>query len=425
MLSRFFLSFSFIFFSACFFDPSINAGPSAAFLASESGTSPSNSTFMYVDLDVSAYETSSDQETPIYEISTTKSYGGSLSRNSPSNCEIEYIPSESEEGTVSTPVLICILDMMEGEFILKDINLVYNFPGGMCKQIYTALPWHFNHPLLPGPIVEECKLTEGADTEVSGFRCTNFSACSSCTKEEENVCPGSGVRGVKCCYGGEKTDGSYWQPDKECFGGPGVVADGVADFRPEHRSILPETGLRGTIKLKNLIAVNNAYSINGVSVSVSYANYLPLLDLSDPLELRNLNFSSRPDFLQPSPSGYPYLPRLFFEFVCLDDAAEEIHQILLMIREWNTFEEFIAFYDVGGKDDQDPNVEGEEGINCSYDGGFTTVGSGHCNDLLDLEDVIDCNKSLYPLWCSEFESSNGKYPRILYSPPKEEGAEGG
>ena len=102
-------------------------------------------------------------------------------------------------------------------------------------------------------------------------------------------------------------------------------------------------------------------------------------------DLDTVNRNNLPDFLLRSPH-YEYTPRLFFEFACLDSAKESIHEIYLMIREWNTFEEFEAFYESAGADEGDPDVEGIEGKDCKYEYRGGGSGGGLCNDWKDLDD---------------------------------------
>ena len=58
---------------------------------------------------------------------------------------------------------------------------------------------------------------------------------------------------------------------------------------------------------------------------------------------------------------------------CIDSAGEVLHKLQLMVREWNTHEEFLSFYQAGGTEDADPDVggydrlEGIEGEDCDYE----------------------------------------------------------
>ena len=390
----------------------------------------SDSEFMYVDLDSARYETQ-NTKVPYYEVSTTEQFGDAAVRDSVSNCEIEYIPfdeDEDEENELhvrrASPFLICILDMMEWDLSVKDLHIVYNFPQGMCESVSVALPWHFNHPIIPGPNIIECNIGGGDDASKGYCNDTGSNECEggelSCTEKEEDVCPGS----PKCCVGGEKTDGAAWSLEEECFGGPGTVltTSGFADFTKKYITDLPEDGMKQSLSMKSILTINNNIMLDNVSISSPLANYMKALDQAPD----DFSFNSRnlPEFLRPSPH-YPYVPRPFFEFICIDDTGEELHKIFLMIREWNTLEEFIKFHDAGGIDDADPDVEGYEGADCDYELLSSSDGDRPCNDLLDLDDIASCNKSLYSKWCDHFlgegigestatQVTSAPYPRLSY-----------
>jgi len=431
-----FLSFFVFSFTACLLNTS---GIQHAFNLPSVGAdfAPSDSESMYIDIDIDSYE-SNDTIPPYYEISTSEEYGDSALRESPSNCEIEYVELEENDAEREwTENMLCILDIPEYEFVTKDLHLIYNFPEGMCESTSVALPWHFNREIQAGPVSTECERPAEEEGEEGGTgycdsRADSYASCDDdiCLEEEGNLCGGE----IKCCYGGAKIDGSRWIPDIECFGGPALTTKG-SDFPREgfYRHIvtdLPEDGLRNTITLENMTELNGAPRVSTRPVSIDgdgteiysgysgftganfpYANYLKILDKS-PDQLQSVGRSSLPAFLQPS-NHYDYEPRPFFEFSCLDSGGEVIHKILMMIREWNTFEEFIEFYNEGGSDDPDPDVEGEEGDECKYGERASLENQDEqCNDYLDLDDIINCDNNLYPGWCTQFSTS--QYPYIRY-----------
>ena len=59
-------------------------------------------------------------------------------------------------------------------------------------------------------------------------------------------------------------------------------------------------------------------------------------------------------------TGHP-----FITWSCLDNAKEVKHRIHLLIREWNTQEEFNRFKESNGSRG-DPDTEGIEGSGCDY-----------------------------------------------------------
>ena len=413
------LSLFLVVFSACLnFNRGLEFQHNLPSVGEESA--PSDSEYFYVDLDTNKYSGLA----PYYEMSTTTEYGDAEERDSLSNCEIYYEePEEGELGekSASEENLVCILDLLEYEFLVKDIHLVYNLPSGMCETIRTAMPWHFNHEILPGPIVNRCTGPGGTDddgnpTEGKEGLCEVIDGECECFTEdveEEEFCDGSATIGetvVRCCDGGRKSDGSEWKPDIQCFGGPSLVAQThnhvKEDFYVSYLSDPEERGLRGEITLPNLISINRRHKRSN---SPNF-NYLKALDLSAD-QLVNFSKDDLPDFLKKSPN-FIYEPRLFFEFSCLDGAGEVLHKILLLIREWNTFEEFREFYNEGGNDSSDPDVEGLEGEDCAYEDRGTLDEDSLCNDLFDLDDIADCLKDPLQIQCLYFPDG---YPRINYS----------
>lgn len=398
-------------------------------------TKPSSSEYFYFDIDQAKYR-SEKTLPPLYEISTTEEYGDSSRRNSVSNCEIPLNIIEEEDGLIlseSTENLLCILDVLEGDLIVKDLHLTFNFPEGMCSYVRTGLPWHFNREIEEGPIVESeeiqgadigtvycdsrngrsqpacgdppdnsaCKAACGEDDGICQRNCDRDSAryaqclvSSGCLENEEDLCPGE----VKCCSGGAKVNGDPWEPERGCFGGPALIAEGdialpYPDFYKDFVRGLPEGGLKEEFTLPNIIDSNEGLTISSTAI----ANYHSELDLSSE-ELRELRRRALPLTLQPNLSYTESSPRLFFEFHCLDEGAESLHTILVMIREWNTLEEFWDFYTDGGNDSADPDIEGEEGDECDYENRAVLDDDPEmCNDSFDLDD-----------W-------DGSYPSIDYT----------
>ena len=74
----------------------------------------------------------------------------------------------------------------------------------------------------------------------------------------------------------------------------------------------------------------------------------------------------------------------FITWSCLDNAKEVKHRIKMLIREWNTQEEFNSFKESEGSRG-DPDISGKEGSECDYYEKTDTV-FGNCNDLKDADD---------------------------------------
>lgn len=393
-------------------------------------SSPSSSEYFYFDIDEAQYR-SERQIPPYYEISTTEEYGdGERNKNSRSNCEILLNLIEEEEDfslSESSETLICILDLLEGDIQAKDLHLTFNFPEGMCSYVRTGLPWHFNYEIIPGPRTAKCQSTTGTgdDEETEDLFCDatqpgcaegdDTQTCpSGSVEEEEDLCS---LEKPLCCYGGLKEDGEEWEPDLECYAGPALIAEGdtalpAGEFYKYLVRELPEGGLRESFTLPHGIGIHG-----GQRSSLTHANYIKILDRS-PEDLRNLERGSLPDFLQ---EGFFHLPpRLFFEFDCLDAGSESLHKILVMIREWNTLEEFWDFYLDGGNDSADPDITGIEGDDCPYeDRRILEDDLAACNDHFDMDDIDDFEDDAFPeveSWLGYFGTT---YPNFDYDPESE------
>ncbi len=395
--------------SACYFSWSGGGGLLGQSLPSYGGDfAPSDSNYFYIDLDVDKYDDDLEIEN-FYEISTTEDYGSSADRDSPSNCEIEYIPyEEGDEGEETSETLICILDVPEWLFTLQDLNLSVNVPEGMCSSIAWSLPWHFNFPIIKGPSSIKCPVEVGEEskdlycastTNTGSKECPSNASETTCYEKEADLCASS--RGApKCCYGGEKEDGKKWKPDPRCFGGPALYAtfagQSIADsFYKRHLTEAPQDTEGFQLELTIPSLIGGIPGNSGELGSLPYANYLNALD--GPAEdLEDIYSGALPLFAREEGSIndriYNHIPNLFFKFACLDGAGEVLHELLLMIREWNTMEEFVSFWEDedGGNDSADPDVTGDEGDECEYEQRFNSSGAPEpCNDWLDLDDIAE------------------------------------
>ena len=412
--------------------------------------SPPDEQFMYLDLDLDYYS-QEGVEPPLYEINTSEEYGDSEERDSVSNCEIIY-----DEDEPASQDMICILDMMENDLLLldggdesggTDISLSFNVPEGMCHQLAIKPAWHFNHKSGNGPpyvCVIESNSAGTCSGEIEGDgSCdsnTNKTDCEddSCEWEGESryalpdvdgkpskadcdeitssgsedvleLCKDSSygfVHGtqndvINCCFGtydevgeNESSDNEWGGNLQQCIGGPGRTNWDHYDDRGEPVGTIGGilSGNKRDIKISPLIS-----TIAGQSFSTPIANYLDILD--QPIkDIRNIEENDLPPFLRFKIIGdHVSIPEPYYNFTCLDGAGEILHRINLLIREWNTYEEFLDFYNSGGEDDNaDPNVPakgqvGAEGEDCDYET-RTLLSSrvqkfDRCNDFLDFEDV--------------------------------------
>ena len=420
----FLFSLNFLFLSHCL-RPNYNSV--LLFPSVGENTSLSDSDYFYFDLNESHYD-SLGVDPPLYEISTTTSYGDAQERDSVSNCEILYDPrDENDPESSSSETKICVLDIMENDLVVNDLKLIYNIPEKMCRYIEVLPAWHYNYKTAQGPTkVATCDPPDAASAEEeseeesyyctedlnasgvslpTGYTCKNStiapeSIIAKCAIEVEDLCSynyiGPDGNDISCCYGtytnvSDANEAEWAGSDnlQECLGGPGrtswdfLTTDGFPAILTQS---VPEHGIKGSFEIKNLLDVTSTKAF-----STPIANYLEELD-QDPDDLRDVSRNTLPEFLQ-----YPTfttqviagsMPNPFFYVSCLDGAGEVLHKLQLMIREWNTHEEFIDFYLTGGSEDADPDIAGIEGEDCAYEDRATLKNEdGQCNDSLDLDDI--------------------------------------
>ena len=356
------------------------------------------------------------------------------------DCKVRFTEENS-----STEDLFCMLEVSEGDLYLHDINIEYNVPPGMCHYLSFRPHWHYNQKTGVGPkyvaqyktrrrdengsiilnyigckVKPEDETTPGScsnsncsseeacknsdhdcnDGEDQAGQWTSESAISICPKnqqigynneEHSQVCQYKrkiGDKDTNCCLGkydlyedgGLKEEEQPWGGDgsiKECIGGLARLNWNAFDDNGFPIPLVApsgSSGVRETYELPNLLSKNKTRH------SFPTANFYDKIGEDDeptfPPEYRN-----RSKLTEFYPKSYPYIT-----WSCLDQNYEVRHQIHLIIREWNTQEEFLNFKESNGSSG-DPDTGGDEGNGCDY---YTANNNaryfGKCNDLYDLDD---------------------------------------
>lgn len=215
----------------------------------------------------------------------------------------------------------------------------------------------------------------------------------SCTGREEaggdpGTCEGNGEQNE---WGGNL---------KECIGGPlrvnnwesNIPRRGLGDYPIP--KIVPSwgRGLKDQIELvKGIIVDSGVRNTSNVTIhpryfSIGVSTYyegIKGLEWNDSCSDCPKMFKSAaiPSLGNQQLLAYPY-----FTLECLDAGGDALHRVHLIIREWNTFEEFSDFQDSDG-DRGDPDISGTEGEECQYYEP-DEFGDNDCNDLFDLDDVM-------------------------------------
>ena len=362
------------------------------------------------------------------------------------DCKIPIDQESSED-------IFCQLEKIEGDLWAHDTLVEYNVPPGMCDYLSLQVPWHFNQNAGYGPrYVSKCEeITpshsdeENEETEdkycigqscPSG--CRTGSCGSNCATQVEDLC-GYDLSHTddfaNCCIGDyevsgeDQSDGSWGESLAQCLGGLGRINWNVRDKLGIPQLLMHSVEKDGYIDTYEIPSIESFYDggfieTNGISgPSFAVANYyedieefnlgnLPKLYETEAPYRIVLDQSGRSIRIQQPYrggssllfKGYPYLT-----WSCLDNAHEVIHRIHLIIREWNTEEEFNKFVESNGSRG-DPDVGGEEGTDCEYYSlpdhitgvDRDTFAFRACDDAADLDDWIK-------------RSSISPHPHVIYN----------
>ncbi|MDE0120049.1 MAG: hypothetical protein OXM55_08605 [Bdellovibrionales bacterium] len=370
------------------------------------------------------------------------------------DCKIQK-PEDPEEG--STEDLYCIMDMMEGDMWFHEIVLEFNVPPEMCDYIGIDVPWHFNQRVGEGPrrVYERtdyrlgCTTNDGGDLEAEvGTRyCLEgytVGATDSDLCGQETIttgCVGAGPMEAvtdfcrdldqsendlaNCCLGdynlvtmnGEITESNWGGNLQNCIGGLGRISwEDYSDRGLPIKRIesVRNTGFNEPYEIPALIEIYDGY--RGARNRMRAPTFITANYWTDAEDKDSA--TSKPRFYTPPTSfqlpreylhpvileGHPYLT-----LSCMNHAYERKHRIHLLIREWNTQEEFNRFVESEGSRG-DPDVAGEEGSFCEYyEGDEETIlpQDTQCNDSFDADD-----------W-NNVDPGTGRgynaYPQIIYN----------
>ena len=311
-----------------------------------------------------------------------------------------------------------------GPRVIEQCNVIANnsIPGSVgvtCVRVRTGTTttnWVLQTEESNSPC-EEGGL-EGFDYDFSstdGLANCCFGKAKEYTVEAQE--PGTnGCNGCGCCTGPaineDVSSSEEWGGDiKSCIGGPirGSNWDSYTDI-PFEQNIegeifttyleVPVSDLAATWQngMRRHFSVGPAFSEVIHPTSITVANYF---DGIEDFLFTSSGCSNCPDLFYADssksattgdtsfPIGYPY-----FSLSCLDSNYEVLHRVHLIIREWNTLEEFLNFQDSEGRSG-DPDIEGNEGDECLYYEPDEQIGNSRCNDFSDIDDI-------------------GSYPEILY-----------
>ncbi len=367
----------------------------------------------------------------------------------------------------STADMYCMFDVLEGDLFFHKLEFEYNAPPGMCDYVFFKTHWHYNQKSGYGPLEVykkkklkpvrrycpvrqtsdlchgDCK--EGNDTNPNNSDCNiedgeEYCLGRSATSIDEETCEDTASElckynnthsedeGENCCIGEynlydvEKSttepenEGISWGGNlRECIGGLGRFAGGEGGHTPDgHPSILIENSKAGLRKTYEIPAIIDSLvtkrkvrkckdGFHPKKKSFVTANYWTGIE----------DGTDTPQFYKPDNTHYDYHPEVrpksgypYITFACKDQAHEIKHRIHLIIREWNSQEEFRDFKESQG-DSGDPDVVGEAGGDCDYYEHEEDYDEENrkCNDMQDVDD--------WNATCGEIPDDY--FPKVEYS----------
>lgn len=208
---------------------------------------------------------------------------------------------------------------------------------------------------------------------------------------------------------------------QECIGGPLRSGNWDAYTKTDIGNVpIPKIFASWTQGHRETFEVGPVRQGEVIFTSVPTATYFDGIEdliFTDPLSCANCPAIFVPDADTPiqDPSirallkAYPY-----FTLECLDSNHESLHRVHLIIREWNTKEEFLSFQDSDGRSG-DPDLEGEEGGDCQYYEADEKLGSTKCNDFSDIDDYINnSSNSVFANPYLQIQQSLLPYPHVDY-----------
>ena len=365
------------------------------------------------------------------------------------------IPVEKD----STEDLYCTMDAMEGDLWYHNIELEYNVPESMCDYLKFDVSWHFNQTIGQGPqtvyqcsnyqvgvdadgnpqletryCLGRCRTAtrgEGDNSQIVTIGCGDGTTTSygSPKEQAQDFCDRldkSQNELANCCMGdynlisvtentvSSTTEAKWGGNLQNCIGGLGRISWNEFNSDGFPLGIVTPTLKDGYKNFYNIPALIEIYGSNkqpslGLPSFIS-ANYWTDVENKDFTSSNVPKFYRAPTNTQLptglglrsiNVSGYPYL-----SWTCLDKAREIKHRIHLVIREWNTQEEYNSYKETRGSRG-DPDVVGTEGSSCDYyEADEQLLRDTNCNDLMDADD-----------WNKEEHGSGSNYnpyPEIVY-----------
>ncbi|HPI40684.1 MAG TPA: hypothetical protein PLJ21_07755 [Pseudobdellovibrionaceae bacterium] len=281
--------------------------------------------------------------------------------------------------------IYCTVEIKELDLYHQGLQLQYNVPSSnkcVYVKFYPYFFYQFKPGVGPGFVYKTINL-DGSITITStggdaGGAITNVNGLPVCGFNYTGLYPDSGY--PNCCLGtytlqttdlnappGEQTttdSGFEWGGDLgSCLGGAGK------DHYPSKVQKFPRPYIERLGGSTTGTTLENKYTISApiqleYGTNIHIANYLS-------------NPSSPPAAFAAPSSFSTYVPNMYYDWICLDEAEEQYARIRVSVREWNLSSEFIK-KSAGDPDSSGTETDWADDINDRWDwtdyigwGGFT------------------------------------------------------
>lgn len=345
-----------------------------------------------------------------------------------------------DKTTTTNTLLICDIDILEGDLFDNDLEIQYNTPPGICDYVRIVPSWNWNRSFGMGPqvvsveekgvsgtkVVNDCNASRDGDS--STIPCTSHPELRDISLAGPKcIYDYTDEEGPNCCFGkytfnyqadtnDDGTPDTWLDPVKRDWGGdvkscinPYIVQawdkfDDKLGYPEKVITKVPKDSSNNTVGLNaSLVLRSNISTVNYSKFSTA-ANYFDPSGIHNHDGFYDASVSSLPYSFDPVDdlSGTPiniygdfanlYPGNAPWNFQCLDAGFEVKHEIHVYIREWNTLADFATYVASEGAT-YAPNTTGDEGTTCAYDPVF---GTNKCNDSKDYWDILDKVGGSYP-----------------------------
>jgi hypothetical protein len=285
-------------------------------------------------------------ETGFYvEAITASSISYYLHQQSDFNTKCQVLKSET---SITQRDIFCILDMQELDLYHQELKLNFNSPAGMCPYVRVRPYWFYDFQPSGGSITRSATITDGlvtsqpaqGDVSIDSSGTVKYCSYDYTSGDGPNCCEGQLI--LTTITTPAPTATSTPPPSvtttvtklggkvANCIAGPGAdFQTGPTGFPVTLDYLTGDSGVNEVLNIERPFAKTR-------NTNLYRSNYFPLTATTD----FPANTSDIPTAMKGPTGALQANP--YYEFGCLDEAADYIARIRLVIRSWDSIEEFTS-----------------------------------------------------------------------------------